>query len=687
MVARSDRHVLNLHKMSKSPPPAPVVAAASPKALASPGKVQTRNPVLLTLIGVALSFALYFWEKEKDLRNAQGVFEDAVADISTGLARRADSNVQVLRGVAGLFKANDRITRAEFGNYYQELKIDRLYPGIQGIGFAQWLPKEELAAHVDKIRAEGFPEYSVRPINNGANQSSIVYLEPFDWRNQRAFGYNMFSESTRQEAMRRSVITDQPALSDRVTLLQETEADVQAGFLIYIPVFAKNMPTATEPERWRALMGWAYSPLRATNLIQSFLLDEHPTLFDQVDIRIFSSITQDWSKLLYQSEPGLPIDEDFVPVSRTIDLYGSKWLVMVSPRTGFWKNELQRLNNIIVLLVCLAGSLMLGYFFFAQSRRNQSVSAALIETTRAKQELEENESSLRLSGVVMEASPTGIFVADPMRTLITTNPAFNTITGMSDKEALMKPVEVVLGGVGPGNLREFKSIWSDLQRLGLWRGELSFRRADGSVYPCDASITRVKNGANQVSHYVGMLTDISDRRKDEERIRYLAHHDYLTGLPNRALFVERAESAILAASRYQLRPAMLFIDLDRFKPVNDEHGHEIGDAVLKQVAERLKVCVRQTDLVCRLGGDEFVVITPDHKDKAFTMSLAEQLCDEIAKPYVIGAKRIVIGASVGIAHYPDDGRTVDELISNSDRAMYQAKSDPTARVHVAASSP
>ncbi len=132
---------------------------------------------------------------------------------------------------------------------------------------------------------------------------------------------------------------------------------------------------------------------------------------------------------------------------------------------------------------------------------------------------------------------------------------------------------------------------------------------------------------------------------------------------------------------------MLFIDLDRFKPVNDEHGHEIGDAVLKQVAERLKVCVRQTDLVCRLGGDEFVVITPDHKDKAFTMSLAEQLCDEIAKPYVIGAKRIVIGASVGIAHYPDDGRTVDELISNSDRAMYQAKSDPTARVHVAASSP
>lgn len=641
------------------------------------------SPILLTLLGVGLSFGIYFWEKEKDLRNAQAIFEDSVSEISTGLARRTDSNVQVLRGVAGLFKSSHLVTRDEFGTYYRELKIDRLYPGIQGIGFSRWISTKDVPSHIATVRAEGFSEYSVRPVIDGEKQSSIIYLEPFDWRNQRAFGYNMFSEATRQEAMRRAVNTDKPALSDRVTLLQETAADVQAGFLIYIPVFAKNMPTGTEVERWRALIGWAYSPLRATNLIESYLLDEHATLFNQVDIRIFSSITQDQSKLLYQSKPGYALEDNLKPVTRSVDLYGSKWLVIISPRAGHWKNELQQSNNLIVLVVCLGGSLMLGYFFYAQARRNRSISEALIETTKAKRVLEENESSLRLSGVVMESSPTGIFVADPLRVVMAVNPAFEAITGLLEDRVLKRPVESVLGDPGPGNAKEFPAMWADLQRLGSWRGELSFRRGKGNVYPCDVSITRVKDAGGHVSHYVGMLTDISVRRKDEERIRYLAHHDYLTGLPNRALFVERAEAAIMAASRYQLRPAMLFIDLDRFKPINDEYGHEVGDAVLKVVADRLKAGVRQTDLVCRLGGDEFVVITPDYKDLATTRQLAEQICNEIAKPYRIGDLVISLDASIGIAHYPDDGMTVDELVSNSDRAMYQAKSDPKTRVHIA----
>lgn len=669
--------------MPQAPVPDNQATSGLKNGRASERKAQVAAPVLLTLLGVVLSFSLYVQQREKDLRHAQTVFEDTVVDISSGLARRTDGNVQVLRGVAGLFNASNRVTRAEFGNYYRELKIDRLYPGIQGIGFAQWLPTKELASHMDSIRAEGFPQYTVRPLLEGDWQSSIIYLEPFDWRNQRAFGYNMFSEATRRAAMQRSVDNDQPALTDRLTLVQETEADVQAGFLIYIPVFAKKVAIGTQSERWRALLGWAYSPLRANDLVGSYLIDEHPTIVDRVNIQIFSSITQDWSKLLYQSKQSSALEEGLTPVTRTIDMFGSKWLVIVSPRAGFWKNKQQQRNNLIVLLVCLGGSLMLGGFVYAQSRRNHSISIALSETMKAKQVLEDNESSLRLSGVVMEASPTGMFVADPMRKVVAINPSFKAITGMSDDEVLKRSIDVVLGDIGPGNAREVPKIWSDVQRLGLWRGELSFRRPDGGINPCDVSVTRVRDSSGQVTHYVGMLTDISERRKDEERIRYLAHHDYLTGLPNRAFFVERAEAAVMTASRYGLRPALLFIDLDRFKPINDEHGHEVGDVVLKQVAERLKSCVRQTDMVCRLGGDEFVVITPDHKDKSSTLSLAEELCDEIAKPYLVGVKKLTLGASVGIAHYPDEGLTVDELISNSDRAMYKAKADQTTRIHIA----
>lgn len=635
-------------------------------------------PILLTLLGIALSLSLYFWEDQKDLQTAQTMFSDRVAELSAGLAKRVDGNVQVLRGLSGFLKAREAVSRAEFAAYYRELKLDRIYPGIQGIGFSQWLPTQDVPKHEAQVRALGFSEFRVQPVTQDNMQSSIVYLEPFDWRNQRAFGYNMFSEMTRQTAMRRSVDEDQPALSGRVTLLQETDTDVQAGFLVYSPVYRANMPTNSAADRWQALRGWAYSPLRAKNLVNGFLNDDHPNLAPTIDMQIFAGVAQDWNSLLYQSAAPVSLEDGLRPVSKTIELYGSKWLVVISPRSGHWRNETQQRNNLILLLVCLSASLMVGYFFYAQARRNRLISNALVATTHAKQQLEENESSLRLSGVVMEASPTGIFVADPSQKIMIINPAFRLITGLNDQEILSQPVDKLLGV--PNAEAETARIWSDLERLGLWRGEISFRRKDGSIYPCDVSVTRVTDRHGAVSHYVGMFTDISDRRKDEERIRYLAHHDYLTGLPNRALFVERAESALLAAARYKLRPALFFIDLDRFKPINDQHGHEMGDAVLKRVGERLKSCVRQSDLVCRLGGDEFVVLTPDYKDQETTRVMAEQMCDAIAKPYVIGDKQLTLGASIGIAHYPDDGRSIDELISHSDTAMYKAKADSSVRV-------
>lgn len=613
----------------------------------------------------------------------QVLFEQRVDDVADALKRTLSGNAQVLYGVNGLFASSEFVSREEFKSFYDQLRLERNFPGIQGIGFSKWLMPSELENYTQKIRAEGFPNFSVRPSGVRENYSSISYLEPFDWRNQRAFGFDMFSESDRRTAMRASVESNAPALSDKVTLVQETQTAVQAGVLIYIPVYKKNMPTETSEDRWRALFGWVYSPLRAKDLVDSMLEIEFKVLRDELNLRIFSSSVQDWGKLLYQTESVDLPEQGLVAHTKTIDVYGQKWLVAASPQKGYWHDREHEKDFRFMLVASLSFSLIIGLFLNLLARRNLRLAGALSESVRAKQQLEENAVSLRLAGVVMEVSPTGIFVADNARRIIAVNPSFTLITGFSEAQVLGQQVDFLLSKHAV--IESGTSIWDDLDTNGRWKGELSFRRADGSLYPNDVSITLVDYKEGQGTQFVGMFTDISARRKDEERIRFLAHHDFLTGLPNRALFVDRAEQALLGALRYGLKPVLIFIDLDRFKPINDEYGHDVGDAVLKHIAQRLQDQVRQSDFVCRQGGDEFVIMLPDHTDNDIVMALAEQLLTVIEEPYKVKALTLNLSASMGIAIYPVHGKTLDQLIQSADAAMYQAKADKQQRIRMASS--
>ena len=179
----------------------------------------------------------------------------------------------------------------------------------------------------------------------------------------------------------------------------------------------------------------------------------------------------------------------------------------------------------------------------------------------------------------------------------------------------------------------------------------------------------------EVINYVGMFLDISERWEAEARIQHLAHHDYLTGLPNRILFLEHASQAIAMARRYERKMAILFIDLDHFKPINDKYGHSIGDAVLKLVAQRLLNVVRESDTVCRQGGDEFLVLLPEWSAQESLEMLALKLLSEILKPCSVNGYQLTVSASIGIATYPDNGDSVDAIIQSADTAMYRAKAE------------
>ncbi len=641
-------------------------------------------PWLLTILGVVVSLLLHQWTSERRLLVQQTFFDKRFDVVVSALKRRLDSNAQVLRGVSGLFTGSAHVSRGEFQSYYKSLKIEKLHPGIQGVGFAQWIAPSDLSAHTQGVRSEGFPNYSVRPDTAREQYSSILYLEPFDWRNQRAFGFDMFSEASRQRAMRRAVDFNEPALSDKVTLVQETDTAIQAGFLIYNPIFKKNMPISNAAERWRALFGWSYSPLRAKDLVDSFLATEFKDLEAGVNWRIFSSTVQDWGEVLYQSPfEDLP-EPQLRMASKTINIYGVNWLVVATPQKGYWKDLDHYRNDRIVLILSIGLSFLIGFLLSTLTHRNQRLLKALAQTVSINQTLEEKEISLRLAGVVMRVSPTGIFVADSIRRIIAVNPSFTAITGFSDVQVLGQQVDFLISRHAV--VDDVSSIWVDIDQNGIWQGELSFRRPDGSLYPNDVSITLVDYGHGQGSQYVGMFTDISARRKDEERIRFLAHHDYLTGLPNRALFVDRAEQVLLGAMRYNHKPVLIFIDLDRFKPINDEHGHDVGDAVLKAIAQRLLDHVRQSDFVCRQGGDEFVIMLPDHAEGDDLMALAKLLLKTIEKPFTVGTRTLSLSASIGVATYPDHGDTVDALIQSADTAMYQAKADKQHHIKMASSS-
>ncbi|OIR01058.1 putative diguanylate cyclase YegE [mine drainage metagenome] len=222
------------------------------------------------------------------------------------------------------------------------------------------------------------------------------------------------------------------------------------------------------------------------------------------------------------------------------------------------------------------------------------------------------------------------------------------------------------------------SFWSEMWTTVLdgnhWRGEIVNRSRTGGLYTVAQSISPLYDGKGELTHFLAVQQDISEKKRLEEEIHYLAYHDSLTHLPNRMLFRDRVQQAIAQAQRTQTKLAVMFIDLDGFKAVNDLHGHNNGDCLLESVAERIRVCVRSGDTVARLGGDEFTVLLRDVKDRESIRGVAKKLLDIAVQPYALdGEAEATVSFSIGISIYPEDGKNFDALLSRADQAMYKAK--------------
>jgi diguanylate cyclase (GGDEF)-like protein/PAS domain S-box-containing protein len=311
------------------------------------------------------------------------------------------------------------------------------------------------------------------------------------------------------------------------------------------------------------------------------------------------------------------------------------------------------------------------------------LSAGLIFIARARlfrclgigaelRERNEDRERLRQAAAVFDCTREGVLVTDRHGIIVHVNRAFMEITGYQTDEVLGKQPSLFKSGHHPASF--YQAMFATLTRCGEWSGEIWNRRKSGEIYPQWQTIRLIHDDQGQLSHYVAVFSDISAIKDSEHELKYLAHHDPLTDLPNRLLFTDRAEQALASAQIHKRGCALLMIDLDHFKMINDSLGHTVGDQLLKAVAERLEALLGPEITLARLGGDEFAVLAESCPQLIQAAALAQRIIEGLKEPFLIGGHQLFINTSIGISLFPGDALSAEQLLRNADSALFKAKS-------------
>lgn len=296
----------------------------------------------------------------------------------------------------------------------------------------------------------------------------------------------------------------------------------------------------------------------------------------------------------------------------------------------------------------------------------------LVLLLRRNRKLKRQREQMRLAASVFSHTHEGIMITSPTGQIIAVNPAFSEITGYARQEAIGQSASML--GSGRHDMPFFASLWGALLDRGYWDGEIWNRHKNGRVYPQRLTISAVRDDAGEVQRYVGLIADITSLKAHQQELEHLAHYDVLTGLPNRTLLADRIRRAMATARRHRQRLALVFIDLDGFKAVNDLYGHEMGDRLLIELGRFMQEALRESDTLGRLGGDEFVAVLGDLNTEEDSLPVLKRLLDVVAAPVVIDGQRLEVSASLGVAFYPaGEELDADQLLRQADQAMYRAK--------------
>lgn len=362
------------------------------------------------------------------------------------------------------------------------------------------------------------------------------------------------------------------------------------------------------------------------------------------------------------------IDQTALELGIWVDLNERKHLLELMRRDGFVRDficHIRRADGLIRLCELSSRPLPIG---------DEDCMLTIARDITERQLMQEK---LQQAATVFESTAEGVLITDTRQNISAVNRAFSEITGYSEAEALGETPRLLASGLHDSAF--YAAMWHQLTAYGHWQGEISNRRKNGELYPSWLTISAVRNG-DQVTHFVAVFADISSLKLAQARLDYQAHHDPLTGLPNRTLFENRLQAALNGQQETGKQGAVLFLDLDRFKHINDSLGHPVGDLLLKDIALRLKEQLRDIDTVARLGGDEFIILLPGLQHPSDAEHLANKLLACFTPPFQAGEHEFFISASIGTSLYPQDGTDVATLVKNADAAMYRSKAKGRNRV-------
>lgn len=640
------------------------------------------------IVGLAITLLVTNSTQRQAEEEALENFAAAADQVVVRIEERLTSYALLLRAAAGLFHSSTDVTREDWRAYVENLRLDENLVGVQGIGFSQLIRPSERQSHVDTIRASGLPGYDIYPSGERELYSSIVYLEPYEGRNLVAVGYDMYSEPVRRAAMDRARDMNDASLSGRVQLVQEIDSDVQPGTLIYVPVYATGADITDPQQRRDALIGWAYSPFRMTDLMNGIIGDWARVNMESIGLRIYDQGVASADNLMYVS-PGLQ-NESLAQrphQSRLLELHGQRWLLDFEPLTD---NLTQ--SSYAPVRRTLVGGVMLSVLLFAlllsqSSTRLRAESIAMRLTT----EMRSNESALRAANVeaerfrdALDAVNSYIYIKDAQRRYVYANQVCldlfqrtaETVIGSRDEDFFPAESCAQIQHADERVLNGEKS-----------RSEIEVPNPDGSrrVYLEIKSPVYDHDVPGQIVGILGISTDITAMKDNEAAMQRIAHFDMLTGLPNRLLLSDRIYQGIKRANRTKNLMAVVYLDLDGFKSVNDKYGHDAGDNLLRAVAISMQDAVRGGDTVARIGGDEFVILLQDFSDIAQLKPILSRLMDACSQSFTIANTALRVSASLGLRIYDpsDDSEsqpTEDRLLREADQAMYQAKVSGRRRV-------
>ena len=579
--------------------------------------------LLVTVLAVGV-------DRQNHLHEEQAT-ANALASTQTNLIhQRLDAALAATYALAAVIRQHDfKVTYDWFDPFARELL--RYHPGIGSLQFAP----------------------------NGVT-SFVVPLQG----NEKAIGNNLLANTKRNKEALQAIATRKLTIAGPFELLQGG-----TGLAGRLPIF--RMGTGADDAFW----GFTVALLRVEELMRSADMDRVVRAgFDYTLWRMHP----DTGKPHVFARSGPESLPDGVTIK--FDVPNGNWALTVQPHGG-WLSQVQnefRIKYLIaVLLSMFVGGIL--YLVLRQpvllrrevEQRTQELKLANQWLARENREREAAESELKLADKVIDASAETIMITDASNWVVRVNPAFTQVTGYPQSEMLGRSPSLLNSGRHDDVF--FKTMFETLRLSGHWQGEVWNRRKNGEVFPQWLGISALRDASGTVTHYVSIGSDISERKASEERIHFLAHYDALTGLPNRLLLRDRMQQAISLAERNRSKVAVLTMDLDRFKVINDTLGHQVGDELLKQVVGRLKLAIRSSDTLSRQGGDEFIIVSPDHAGAPTATKIAHKIQEQLSEPFICNGQEISVSSSIGIVLYPDDGIDFETLIKKCDIAMYHAK--------------